>query len=114
MPQISVITNQPAPQDTVSLRKQLSSNLAEWLNKPEAYCMVHTQFESGLSFGGTEEPAASVELASLGLSELQPAQLAPIICNFLHRELGIEPSRIYIRFDSPARTHWGWDSKTFG
>ncbi|QXD23408.1 hypothetical protein F7C95_15975 [Opitutia bacterium ISCC 51] len=114
MPQISVITNQPKPKDEASLRKQLSSQLAEWLNKPESYCMVHTQFDAGLSFGGTEEPAATVELASLGLSEDQPAQLTPLICDFLLQQLNIEATRVYIRFDSPARTHWGWDKKTFG
>ncbi len=114
MPQISVITNQPKPTDGASLRKQLSSQLAEWLNKPEAYCMVHTQFDAGLSFGGTEEAAATVELASLGLSEDQPALLSPLICGFLTENLGIDPNRIYIRFDSPARTHWGWNKKTFG
>ena len=114
MPQISVITNQPAPQDATAFRKELSEKLADWLSKPESYCMVHTQFASGLSFAGTEAPAATVELASLGLADDQPAQLSPLICGFLRESLGIQPNRIYIRFDAPARTHWGWDSRTFG
>ena len=114
MPQISIITNQPEPQDAAVFRKQLSAKLSEWLNKPEAYCMVHTHFESGLSFAGTEEPAATVALASLGLPDDQPAKLSPLICDFLNQELGIHPSRTYIRFNAPARSHWGWDRRTFG
>ena len=76
--------------------------------------MIHTAFDAGLSFGGSEAPAATLELASLGLTDDQPAQLTPVICDFIHGELDIQPGRIYIQFLSPPRTHWGWNRKTFG
>ena len=114
MPQITLITNQRSPEDSAAFRKQLSEQLAQWLTKPESYCMVHTQFTTGLSFAGTEEPAATVEVASLGMNDDQPANLTPLIGEFLQSTLGVSPDRLYIRFSSPPRTHWGWNGKTFG
>lgn len=76
--------------------------------------MIHTEFGAGLPFGGSAEFAATLEIASLGLSDDQPKQLSPLICEFLQTELGLSPDRVYIRFSSPPRTHWGWNSKTFG
>lgn len=114
MPQIAIITNQPTPENSAAFRKQLSERLAEWLHKPEAYCMVHTQFETGLSFAGNEDPAATVEVASLGMTDDQPAQLTPQIGDWIRANLGIPLDRIYICFAAPPRTHWGWNGKTFG
>ena len=113
MPQITLTTNQEDPQDPVAFRGLLSKKLAEWLGKPEDYSMVHTQFSSGLSFAGTEEPAASVTISSLGLEAEGLADLTKTVCSFIQEELRIDPARIYIRFTSPPRTHWGWNGKTF-
>ncbi|MCZ6675354.1 MAG: phenylpyruvate tautomerase MIF-related protein [Verrucomicrobia bacterium] len=115
MPQITLITNlEYSPNEQVAFRKQLSAKLAQWLNKPEAFCMVVANFGSGVAFAGTDDPAATIEISSLGLPEESLSELTQDICTFMNTSLQIDPARLYVRFFSPPRTHWGWNGKTFG
>ena len=115
MPLLSLITNiDTSPEEQIDLRNRLSSFMAEQLNKPEDFCMTITQFGIGTTFGGSEEPTASLELSSLGLEEDLLPELTQLLCHFLEETLNLDPKRIYIRYTSPERSHWGWNGKTFG
>ena len=115
MPLLSLTTNINLPKEKqIALRTHLSSFMAEKLNKSEDFCMTITQFGIGMTFGGSEEPTASLEMSSLGLMEDLLPELSQSLCQFLEDTLNLDPKRIYIRFTSPESSHWGWNGKTFG
>ena len=115
MPQLTLTTNlKRCDTDLTAIRKTLSANLAQWLGKPEDYCMILLQFDADLCFAGTDEPAATVEMASLGLAGEAIPKLTKAIYSCLEALLPLDPSRVYIRFISPPRSHWAWNGKTFG
>ena len=115
MPQIALTTNlEKSDQEKADFRKRLSSHAADMLNKPESYCMIITQFGCQMSFAGTDEPTATVEVSSLGLADEDIPGITQSLFNFLHSALDLQPSRVYIRFSSPPRSHWAWNEKTFG
>lgn len=84
------------------------------LGKPADYVMVHVHDGQALVFAGSPEPAAIVELASLGFPEDRSAELSGEICQLLNEVADIPASRIYIDFRSPPRHMWGYDGRTFG
>lgn len=112
MPYLSVQTNVPVD-DEAGLMQRLSTATAELLGKPESYVMVHIQAGASLCFAGSHEPAAYVQLKSLGLPHAQSAAYSAAISSSLHSELGIDAARIYIEFSSPERHMWGWNGGTF-
>lgn len=112
MPVLNLHTNVPIG-DKESLLKQTSSLIAEAIGKPEGYVMIRISDHEAMSFAGTTEPLACVELKSLGLETGQTPALSETICGFISEKLGIEPARIYIEFSSPERAMFGWNSGTF-
>lgn len=84
------------------------------LGKREASVQALVTAGVALLHGGTDEPAATVELKSLGLQEDACPALSKAICEFLEAELGIPGTRVYIEFVSPARAMFGWNGGTFG
>jgi len=112
MPLVTLTTNQ-ALADKSALCLALSKATADLLGKPESYVMVLVQDAQTLSFAGTKEPAALLQLKSLGLAEDLTSQYSEKLCNLVNEQVGIPSSRIYIEFSSPARHLWGWDKRTF-
>ena len=112
MPVLSLHTNIPVA-NKEPLLKQVSSVVSEALGKPEGYVMIRISDHESMSFAGTTEPLAYVELKSLGLEIDQTTSLSETICSFISENLNIEPARIYIEFASPEREMFGWNSSTF-
>lgn len=112
MPYLSVQTNVKVD-DAAGLMKRLSQQAAGMLGKPESYVMVHLEAGAALCFAGSSEPAAYVQLKSLGLPDEQIAGFSTRLCSSLQGELGIDPARIYIEFSAPLRHMWGWNGGTF-
>jgi len=92
---------------------QASSTVASALGKPESYVMILFSECKPMSFAGTQEPTAFLELKSLGLNDTQTKDLSLKLCSFLEETLGIDTSRIYIEFSAPERTMFGWNKSTF-
>jgi phenylpyruvate tautomerase len=112
MPYLRVETNvELQAERRKALLSLLSTRLAETLGKPEAYMMVQLSSGVDLAFAGSLEPAAYVELKSIGLAETQ--QLSRFICGLLQSELGVSPQRIYIEFIDIPPKYWGWNNSTF-
>ena len=112
MPVLSIQTNvQVANKD--AFLESASALVADALSKPESYVMVYLSDNQNMSFAGTRQPLAYVELKSLGLTSGQTADLSKYICNFLHQELSIDSARIYIEFSAPERIMFGWKGGTF-
>ncbi|MFN2341331.1 MAG: phenylpyruvate tautomerase MIF-related protein [Halanaerobium sp.] len=112
MPYIKVQTNQKVEKKEEVLKK-LSAAMAEQLGKPESYIMTALEAELKMTFGGSTENTAFIQLKSIGLKESMTEELSQFICEFLEKELEIEQDRIYIQFVDAPGAMWGWDGGTF-
>lgn len=92
---------------------QASTSVAAALGKPESYVMILFSECKPMSFAGTQEPTAFLELKSLGLNDSQTNDLSEKLCSFLETTLNINTSRIYIEFSAPERAMFGWNKATF-
>ncbi len=113
MPTFKITTN-ISLQDSNQLAATASKLVASMLGKPELYVMVQINDEQTLYFGGNDSPAALLSLQSLGLPEAEIKSYSERLCDFINTQLGIAADRIYISFESPPRSHWGWNNTTFG
>jgi|GEM_PF-74526 len=115
VPYLKIQTNVPvesaARQDILRAASRL---VARELGKPESYVMVNVQSGQDLIFGGNNDPAAFVELKSLGFAEDQAPRLSEMICGLLKESLRIDPRRIYIEMSDHPPGQWGWNNETFG
>ena len=74
MPFLKIQTNQPLAEDTArQLAKKASALVATQLGKPESYVMTSVENNPAMTFAGTEEPLAFLELKSIGLPESSTA-----------------------------------------
>ena len=112
MPYIKVQTNQKLENDEEMLKK-LSAEMAEKLGKPESYIMTALEAETKMTFGGSTEKTAFIQVKSIGLKESMTEELSQFICEFLENELEIKQNRIYIEFADAPGAMWGWDGGTF-
>lgn len=115
MPLIQIKTSAPAPADRGPLQREVSSQLAAQLGKPERYVMTLLESDVAMLFGGDDAPCCYVEVKSIGqLDGDQPRRISAAVCALLEQHLGVPSARVYIGFeDVPARL-WGWDGSTFG
>jgi phenylpyruvate tautomerase PptA (4-oxalocrotonate tautomerase family) len=116
MPLLRITTNQqmPTTEGRADLVRRASQHAAELLGKPERYCMVTLETGACLMFAGSDEPAALLELASLGLPRDRTEVLSAALCDFVHEDLGVPPDRVYIHFQDVERPMWGTNRTTFG
>ena len=87
-----------------------SSNILE---KPETYIMAEVDAHVPMIFNKSSEPAAYVELKSIGLKKDNAKTLSKKICAFLKAELEISPDRVYIDFCNIDGSMFGWNKTTF-
>ena len=112
MPLLSITSNCTID-DKTGVALDASKQVAEILGKPESYVMVIIKDNQSLLFAGNDQPAAYVELKSLGLPEAQTTDLSSSLCAFINEKLGIDVGRIYIEFSNAERHMWGWKGGTF-
>lgn len=114
MPLLKIQTNKAVDDSTAkALISDASAVVADLLGKPERYVMVSFEHNPAMLFGGSNEPLAYLELKSIGLPELQTADLSRSLSDLLNKMLGLPADRIYIEFANAPRNMWGWNSGTF-
>ena len=113
MPVLTIQTNIAAGLVTDDLLKQLSAKVAKAVGKPEQYVAVHVSPAQKLFFSGTNEPAAVMELTSIGLPSGQTANLSKEIMTFLEDKLNIPADRMYLKFTNVSGNMFGWSKGTF-
>ena len=114
MPYLKIQTNQNLPADGArELAKKASALVATLLGKPESYVMTAVEHNPAMTFAGTDEPLAFLELKSIGLPESITADTSRALCELVAGETGIDTARIYIEFSDAPRKMWGWNSSTF-
>jgi len=114
MPYLKIQTNQNLPVDGAkNLAKKASALVAKQLGKPESYVMTSVENNPAMTFAGTDEPLAFLELKSIGLPESITTDASRALCELVSTEAAIDSARIYIEFSDAARKMWGWDKATF-
>jgi phenylpyruvate tautomerase len=114
MPYFKIETNKTLDvSDAKDFAKEASSFACRLLGKPEKYMMVSICHSAALMFGGVADPAAFVELKSIGLLEANCKGYSRAICEFLESNLKIPPDRIYIDFKDIDPSMFGWNKTTF-
>lgn len=113
MPYLSILTNATlAPQTESSLTAASSKILANELGKPEAYVMVAVQSIRTLRFGGTDDPAAFLDLRSIGLPG-NLNRIAAALTALLGEHGRIPAGRVFISFTDIPAARWAHDGSTF-
>ena len=114
MPLIRVTTNQAVSTEAqTAFIRRASAATAAMLGKPESYVLAILNEQPQMLFAGSSEPAAYVELKSLGLPEDSTADYSAQLCSLIVEELGVPAERTYIEFSAPERHMWGWSGQTF-
>lgn len=114
MPYLSIQTNVTVDENqSPALLKKISASVAEMLGKPESYVMVALESAAPLIFGGSDQPAAYLQLKSLGFPESSTPEFSKFLCELMQSELSVPVERVYIEFSGPPRHMWGWNNKTF-
>ena len=110
MPLINVRTSLPEVADSSALLKELSAALAQQTGKPEAYVMTLLDTAVPMTFAGSSEPCAYVEIKSIGA--LKPPAMTSAFCELIESRTGIPASRIYVAFEDVNASNWGWNGNT--
>jgi len=114
MPLLRIETN--VALDTANakaLAAKASHAVAGGLGKPERYVMVTVQPGKPMVMAGTADPAAFLELRSIGLPADKTEALSKALCPLMESAIGVAPDRVYINFADVPRSHWGWNGGTF-
>ena len=112
MPLINVHTSLPDLKDAELLLQELSAELAKLTGKPEAFVMTMLQTGVPMSFAGSDEPCAYIEIKSIGA--LRPSEMSASFCELIQARTGIPAKRVYIGFEDVQASCWGWNGNTFG
>lgn len=115
MPLLNLFLNKKID-DTKSekILSELSQMVAQSLGKPQNYMMVAIT-ENKISMSGSTEASAFADLRSIGgINASSSKALSRKICDYLHKELSIDPVRIYCNFSDIPASSWGWNGTTFG
>ncbi len=114
MPYLKIQTNHELnAEGRAALMAKASRTLAESLGKPEQYVMIAVQDGTAMQFAGSDDPAAYMELKSIGLPESQTTALSQTLCDLVQTEIGVSRDRVYIEFTNAPRNMWGWNGATF-
>ena len=114
MPLLKISTNKEvAPAAQKEFLKEASYRVSKVLQKPEKVVMTLFEPPMPMTFAGTEEDTAYLEVKSIGLTEDQAGCLAGDIPDLVEKHLAIAPDRIYIEFSDAPRKFWGWNKGTF-
>ena len=111
MPLISVKTS-AASSNGAALLTDLSSTLASLLGKPEGYVITLLEVGVPMTFAGSSEPCAYVEIKSIGA--LRPPAMTAAFCDLIEARTGIPAQRVYVAFEDVKASNWGWNGSTFG
>ena len=103
------------PEQKVATVKALSKMVAQLTGKPEAYVMVIVQDEVSMSFGGSTDPCAFMDLRSIGcIDRKSNKKYSASLCKYFVDTYNIPSGRIYISFQNAPGENWGFDGDTFG
>ena len=98
------------PEKQEELARTLSAAVASALSKPEMYVCVEVIHSPNLLFGGSKDPAAMVQVSSVGGSIT--SVITPI--TEAVSKVNVSPQRIFVNFQVYTGANWGMNGSTFG
>ena len=109
MPFINVMTNTAVSgEKKTAIKTALGKAISIIPGKSETWLMVGINPEYTLHLNGNDFPAAMVDVSILGTANSAAYnKLTAQICDILSSELGIDPSRIYVKYSETD--NWGWN-----
>ena len=114
MPYFKIETNKSMDSSYAEdFAREATSFACRLLGKPEKYMMVSVRHSATLMFSGFMDPAAYVELKSIGLQKDKCEGYSKAICEFIESSLKVSPDRIYIDFKNIDGSMFGWNKGIF-
>ena len=115
MPMIRVqLSPRLADDARAALMKRLSATVAASLGKPESYMMVVLEAGVPMLMAGKPDPAALVEVRSVGTISGGAANDLSGKLSALLAEAGVPADRVYCNFMGVPGAMWGHGDSTFG
>ena len=116
MPVIHTYASTPIPD---AVRESLKATWGEAIEavpgKSETWLMCIFDENVPMYHGGTDDaPAAYVTVDVFARGAVNPSawqKMTPVICDALQKQLGIDPTRIYIKYGESA--NFGWNGMNF-
>ena len=95
------------------LKAKLGEAISCFPGKSEYWLMLNFTDNSRMWFRGYNNfPIAMVEIKLFGSAEAETCErMTQTICTLFHRELGISPDHIYIKYEEVDK--WGWNGENF-
>jgi len=113
MPYFKIETNHQINATANSeLMKKATRFLAEMMGKPEHVIMVTIKPGRPYVFGGTDDPAAFVQIKAVGLEKDRCPEFSKLICNFLEAEISVQKDRVFIEYIDIDPKIFGWNGDT--
>jgi len=110
MPFVKIVHSGDASKNG-ELAALISKVAASSLGKPEQYVCVDVTSNSNLLFGGSSEPAAMIQVQSIGGS---CGKVCSNLTTAISQCLGIDQGRIFVNFQSFSASEWAMNGTTFG
>lgn len=113
MPFINLKTNVKIDEKKeLSLKENFGKAIAVIPGKSEAWLMINIEDECRMYFKGDNKPMAFIEVKVYGsVSEKAVDELTNVLSGVMESELGIDKSRIYVKYEEIE--YWGWNGNNF-
>ena len=113
MPFIKVITNQNLGTDTqTEIRKSLGQAIRLIPGKSETWLMVEIEEAKNLSFQGTGDPCAMVEIKLYGRSDKKNYDnLTAKVTSIVSKAADVDEDRVYVEYEETP--YWGMGGYNF-
>ena len=114
MPCIETKVNVKIPKEKeIAIKTRLGKAIELIPGKSESWLMLSFEDECKLYFKGSDEGGiAFVEVKLFGKASGDAySKLTGAISTILNEELGISPSKIYVKYEEVA--NWGWNGSNF-
>lgn len=109
MSYLKIQTNQSVRKKSEGeILRTASELVATELGKPKELVMVALEGDIPLIFGGSDAPAAFLELKSVGIPAHKMKSLCHALSALINMQLGIPEPRIYVKLIDVPHGMWGW------
>lgn len=113
MPLVSIYTN-TSPEGEAELLSEVTSLVANSVNKPESITMAKLHGSIPMAFGSnSEKPTALFEIDGIDLSADFAEILTSQLCVFAEKNLNTPADRVFVKLVSTPRGMWGGNGKVY-
>nr|ANB86946.1 macrophage migration inhibitory factor [Paracentrotus lividus] len=113
MPSFQIFTNVKEADLPENFFSDLTSVFQEAIGKPQKYICVHLSPNQMMSFAGSTDPCAVVNVMSIGKLGVEENKVITKIVTGEMAKIGVNADRMYVMFRDAARQDVGWNNTTF-